>query len=511
VEFRRPSLSERISRGIKYFGIAALAVAAATGLRIALDPILLNHVPFLTFYIAVYLASLWGGTRQGLLATALSCAAGAYFIAEPRSNLYISSFGDVLQLLLFVLAGVTVSLSNGMLRSANSRLADSAAALEHRYRVMNMALATAMSGSWELNLETGWLLWDEASKPLYGLGPGFVPSLPAFYSMIHPEDVDRISADIDNCRRNHVSDLLNTFRTILPDGVHYMECRGQVVYDKSGRPARLIGITSDVTERIRAEEERAKLEGKLLEARRLESVGRLAAGIAHDFNNLLTVINGYAALLSEGLSFNSPLKIHAAQISRAGDRAVDLVSQLLSFSQQQMIRPAVLDLNDLIRAEEIPLQERLGEKSNLVLALEPHLGRVKTDPDQFRRILKDIVANAEESMPKGGTVHIATENSHLAPEAARLVSQDPGCYVRITVTDTGEGMTQEYLDHIFEPFFTVKKLRGVGAGLGLATVYGMVHQNGGWVDVQSKVGHGTYFRIYFPQEPDTGVKDAARR
>src|SRR5262249_39817924 len=160
-------------------------------------------------------------------------------------------------------------------------------------------------------------------------------------------------------------------------------CRGQVLYGRSGRPARLIGITSDISDRTRAEQQRLRLEGKLLEARRLESIGRLAGGVAHDFNNLLAIIKGYTAFLTEALTSKDPLKTYALEVANAADRAVDVVGQLLSFSQQQTIRPAILDLNELIRAEEAALRRRLGEKCALVLLLAPDLGRVRADADQL--------------------------------------------------------------------------------------------------------------------------------
>jgi PAS domain S-box-containing protein len=468
-------------------------------MRFALDPILFHHVPFITFFIAVYVASLLGGMGAGLTATALSAVAGAYFIAEPRFKIYIGDFGDVLQLALFVVFGVIITVSNHRLRAATARLRAAATELESRNRVMNMALTAAMSGSWELNLQTGRLSWDEASDRLYGLAPDFVPSLPAFYSLIHPEDVDCVTTDIERCRNQQIAGFHHAFRVILPDGVRFMESRAQVDRDPAGRPARLIGITSDVTERRRAEEERSKLEATLREARQLESVGRLAGGVAHDFNNLLAVINGYAALLAERLSDRDPLKTYTDRIVNAGARAAEVVGQLLAFSQKQAIRPVLLDLNQLIREAEAALRQLLGKRCELLLALAPSLGSVLADPGQIRQVLSDLIINASEAMPDGGFVEIATANFDLEPTAGGPENPDPGPYVLVTVTDTGMGMTPEHRSRIFEPFFTVKKLRGVGAGLGLATVHGMVRQNRGWIDVQSEEGQGSCFHIYLPR------------
>jgi PAS domain S-box-containing protein len=489
---------ERIFRGTKQLVAPLLMVGAATAVRLALDPILFNHVPFITFFLAVYAASLLGGIAPGLIATALSAVAGAYFIAEPRLRIYISSLGDVLQLVLFLIVGVAMSVSNHRVRTGNARLKAALAELEHRNRVTNMALKASMSGSWELNLETGQLSWDEASDQLYGLDSGPAPSLEAFYSLIHPADVDRIHAVIDNCQTGQISDFQNGFRAIVRERIRYMESRGQVTCDTAGRPTRLIGITSDITERKLAEEERAILEAKLIELRHLESLGRLAGGVAHDFNNLLTVINGYAELLSARLNLPDPIKNLVMEISNAGRRAADLVSQLVTFGQKQKIRPRALDLNELIREAEVSLRQLLGKKSQLVLKLEPNLGHVMADPNQICQALTDIIINAREAMPDGGTVEIETANFELGHKIAGFADVDPGRYVRISMTDTRAGATEDYLSHIFEPYFTVKELRGVGAGLGLATVLGIVRQNKGWIDVRRQAGKGASFRIYLP-------------
>jgi PAS domain S-box-containing protein len=457
-------------------------------------------VPFLAFYLAVYVASLLGGLKPGLTATVLSALGGVFFIVEPRFTLRINTVGDALQLLLFVAVGLGISIANDRVRTANARLETAVADLENRNRIMNMALTTSMSGAWELNLETGQLSWNVASNQLHGLGRDLVPTLETFYSSIHPEDVDRIRADIDDCRTGRISSIQNDFRAILPEGIRHMECRGQVTRNKVGRPIRVVGITSDITERKLAEQERAMLEAKLVNLRNLESLGRLAGGVAHDFNNLLAVINGYAEVLSERLGLlDDPLRGFAMEISKAGGRAADMISQLLDFSQKQMIRPRLLDLNELIRESETSLVQLLGPKSQLVLTLEPDLGEVMADPDQMRQVLIDIIVNARDAMPDGGTVSIETALCEFAHAASGLTDMKPGPYVRITVTDTRIGVTEEYLSHIFEPFFTVKELRGVGVGLGLASVHGVVRQNKGWIEVQRHAGEGACFQICLPQ------------
>jgi PAS domain S-box-containing protein len=492
-------------QGLRRFGIAALAVAGITGIRLLLEPILTNHLAFTTFFIAVYLSSLFGGLGPGLFATALSAVAGAYFIAGHQFSFVIGNLGDIVQLVLFVIVATAISVSNDRMRVAHSRLRGAAAELQHRNLVMNMALTAGMSGSWELDLATGRLLWDEASERLYGLALELLPTSQAFFALIHPDDVDRVRADVDDCRNERISSFRHEFRLMLPQGVRYMEGRGQVDYDATGKAVRLIGITTDITDRKRAEEERARLETQLREARHLESVGRLAGGVAHDFNNLLTVINGYAESLIDQLNSQDALSASATRIRKAGRRAAELVGQLLAFSQRQMIRPRTLDLNEIIVESQAELRQVLGTEREVVLALEPHLGHAVADPERIHQIMVDLAVNALEAMPNGGRVEIKTGNFDLGAEEAP-VDAEPGPYVRMTVTDTGMGMTQEDLQHIFEPFFNAKKLRGVGAGIGLAAVYGIVRQSKGWIDVRSELGKGTSFRIHLPRA-DGAVTD----
>ena len=493
-----PPLLERVSRGTRQTVVPLLMVGAATIVRFALDPVLLNHAPFITFFLAVYAASLLGGIAPGLVATALSALAGAYFIAEPRFSIVISSLGDIFQLVLFLIVGVAISVSNDRVRTGRARLKGALPELEHRNQIVNLALKASMSGSWELNLERGQLSWGEASGQLYGQVSGFAPSPQGFYSLMYPEDADRVQAVIDDCRTGHISNFHNEFRVIVQEKIRYMESRGQVNHDTAGKPTQLIGITSDITERKLAEEKRAILEAKLIELRHLESLGRLAAGVAHDFNNLLAVINGCAELLSARLNPVDPLKNLVTKIGTAGGRAAGLVSQLVTFSQKQRIHPKVLDLNELIREAEVLLRQLLGNKSQLVLKLEPSLRRVMADPNQIRQVLADIIVNAREAMPDGGTVELETSNFDIEHRATGFVEVDPGPYVRINMTDTRAGATEDYLTHIVEPYFTVRELRGVGAGLGLATVHGIVRQNKGWIDVRRRGGEGACFRIYLP-------------
>ena len=274
--------------------------------------------------------------------------------------------------------------------------------------------------------------------------------------------------------------------------------------DAGGRVDGLIGYFRNVTEQKRAEAERERLQEQLAQAQKMESVGRLAGGVAHDFNNLLTVINGYAAFLAKELTVRDPLREYALEIGTAGDRAASLTRQLLAFSRKQVSRPRAISLNSVVAEAERMLQRVIGEDIGLVSRLAPHLGLMMADPDQIHQVIMNLAVNARDAMPNGGKLEIATADVELN-EAAAAIHPDaaPGRYVRLTVTDTGMGMTEEVRRKIFEPFFTTKE-PGKGTGLGLATVYGIVRQNDGWIEVQSESGRGSTFRIHLPRI-DSGV------
>ncbi len=266
-----------------------------------------------------------------------------------------------------------------------------------------------------------------------------------------------------------------------------------------GRPVHVAAIR-DITERLRAQEERHHLEEQLQHAQKLEGVGRLAGGIAHDFNNLLTVINGYSDLVLKELHKDDPLCRPIGEIRNAGERAAILVDQLLTFSRKQLIEPKPIDLNSVLAEAERMLQRLAGEDIRFVTRFGASAGCVMADPGQIHQVLMNLTVNARDAMPNGGTLAIETANIDVDEQyaAAACPGMTPGAYILLTVTDTGAGMDAQTLPHIFEPFFTTKA-KGVGTGLGLSTVYGIVRQGGGWIYVESEVGRGTTFRIYLPR------------
>ncbi len=254
----------------------------------------------------------------------------------------------------------------------------------------------------------------------------------------------------------------------------------------------------DRAERKLAEEALRQSEKQFRQSQKMEAVGRLAGGIAHDFNNLLTVIMGYSQVLSTDLGPQHPLRGKIDETLKAGERAAMLIRQLLTFSRKQSLDPKVLSLNTAVTNLESLLRRLIGEDIHLVTKLDPANGRLRADQAQLEQVLVNLVVNARDAMPKGGTLTIETAQVELTRSPVyHLTPLPPGPYVRLSVGDTGCGMDRQTQSHIFEPFFTTKG-EGKGSGLGLSTVFGIVTQCGGAIDVTSRVGHGTRFDLYFP-------------
>jgi signal transduction histidine kinase/ActR/RegA family two-component response regulator len=266
-----------------------------------------------------------------------------------------------------------------------------------------------------------------------------------------------------------------------------------------GGEQRLLVSLRDIDERKKAAADKQRLEDQLRQAQKLESIGRLAGGVAHDFNNLLTSVLGNVELAMALIPAAHPLMENLEEIRHAARRSADLTGQLLAFSRKQPIAPIPIDTKNVLGSVERMLRRLLGETIELRSEIAPDVGRIRADPGQIEQILVNLAVNARDAMPEGGRLTIVAENTTLddsfraAHPNARL-----GEFVRLSMTDTGTGMTAEVQQHIFEPFFTTKT-QGKGTGLGLAMVFGAVEQNRGFILVRSEAGHGSSFDLYFPR------------
>jgi len=312
---------------------------------------------------------------------------------------------------------------------------------------------------------------------------------------IHPDDVESATAGLARLLADPEHEIIIQLRLRHADGSwRRLELIGRNMLKVPGLHGIFV-MGRDITERDRLEEH-------LRETQKLESLGRLAGGIAHDFNNLLTAILGYAEELTHELPAGSREAEDVGEIQRAGRRAQELTSQLLTFARRQVIVPRTIDVGQQLEEIQRFLRRLLGEDIALEVNAPPATAFVRVDPAQFEQILMNLAANGRDAMPEGGTLRIAMSMRMLDPEDAATRSLPTGPYVAIETSDSGTGMSTEVTSRIFEPFFTTKEL-GKGTGLGLATVYGIVRQSGGEIEVRSTIGEGTTFTILLPSVEHT--------
>ncbi len=289
----------------------------------------------------------------------------------------------------------------------------------------------------------------------------------------------------------------------------WSEVHLDLIRDARGNPIALLLVERDISERRVAEHERDNLEEQLRHSQKLDAIGRLASGVAHDFNNILTGILGYSELIISTLGSDHPLVEDTLEIRRAAERATSLTHQLLAFSRKQPISPNVFDLNLLVQNSEKMLTRILGEDLDLKFFPGEALGLVRADPHQIEQVLINVSVNAREAMPNGGKLTIETNNVYFDKEyCLRHPDAASGDYIMLAISDSGCGMSSTVKEHLFEPFFTTKP-DGKGTGLGLSTVYGIVKQNNGTIQVYSEVDVGTTFKIYFPRAISDGTEAPA--
>jgi PAS domain S-box-containing protein len=326
-------------------------------------------------------------------------------------------------------------------------------------------------------------IWGRSRQSLYDATDGVVHT-------VHADDAERVTQSLS---RRGSGDYDEQFRIVRPDGsVRWIRARIYPVRNAQGNVFRVAGVAEDITEQRRLEEQ-------LRQSQKMEAIGRLAGGIAHDFNNILSVVVGYSTLAAANLPAGDPLRDDIVEIEKAGLRAADLTAQLLAFSRQQVLKPSIIDLNESVTKVERLLRRVLGSHIELETGSSTPLWPVRADPGQIDQVLMNLAVNARDAMPAGGKLTVLTCNVDLDDEHAHQHSWTrPGQHVMLSVADTGVGMDRATQAQMFEPFFTTKEA-GKGSGLGLSTVFGIVQQSGGSIQVDSEMGRGATFRIYFPR------------
>lgn len=384
------------------------------------------------------------------------------------------------------------------------------AELKHRQDALEQSQKVANIGSWEADLETGQAVWSKEQFRLLGLEPHYESlTFDSYLALVHPEDRELLRSTSQGAAEKQQSFEL-VHRIIRRDGeVRWMRSIGQTVTDASGKAVRMRGTNQDITAYKESEKERQRLEDQFLQAQKLEAIGRLSGGVAHDFNNLLTVILGHVAIL-ETCNLDSDAIESAHAIKSAGERAANLTRQLLLFARRQTMQMALIDLNKTVTDTTRMLSRILGEDVLLDFRTAQTPLFVQADPGMLDQVLMNLAVNARDAMPRGGRIVIETSAMEFDEQTAILFPQvKQGWFAVLSVSDSGTGISAEVLPKIFDPFFTTKDV-GKGTGLGLATVYSIVQQHGGWISAYSEEGKGASFRIYIPLSSEGAVAMASR-
>jgi two-component system, cell cycle sensor histidine kinase and response regulator CckA len=465
------------------YGVAVLSIILALIPALLLSGVVESRL--VVFAVAIMVSAWYGGWRPGLVATAFAVTVSAYF-SVVAARVPADYEKAVVHLTLFVLVALLICWFNAALRAAQNGLRDS----ESNFRSLvnhspyGICRCNSVGILLDVNSALIRILGYESSSELVG------HNLASQYV-----DAQQWFTLADHFRS------LKEFRGLLADWI----CKdgSSVVVRLSGRAIHGEGNAIFFELFIEDVTEQHELEQQLRQAQKMEAVGRLAGGIAHDFNNLLMVISGYCEFLQEQLGPDAKARASVQEIANAAERATSLTRQLLAFSRKQMLAPKLLDVNEIITQNLKMLTRMIGEDVELVMRAGANMGAVKADPSQIEQVIMNLAVNARDAMPHGGKFIIETANVTRREEYDRLpLPLTTGEYVLLSISDTGVGMSADTQLHIFEPFFTTKGVKGTG--LGLSTVYGIIQQSGGTIQVSSEPGKGTTFNIYLPRVDSSG-------
>lgn len=509
-----PSFSRQI---IIPYAIAIGSTLLMLGLRALLDPLLGDRHPYVFFLFSVMLTSWFCGWKPAAVSMLLGVGLADYLFVDPRGSFGMDLIEQVIGLIGYFFVSITaIGLSESehrakdALQRANanleSRVNERTAQLEatnaslrqemaerHNAEAKARRLAALVASSEDAvigkDLEGTITDWNQGAERLYGYTADEVIGWHS--SMLLPADrLDELARVADEVCRGEMVLPYETIRR-RKDGSEVPVSVRMSPIKENGAIVGISTVSRDLTHV-------KKLEERLRQSQKLESIGQLAGGVAHDYNNLLTIINGYSEMLLSTRKLDPNSRELVDEIRRAGTKAASLTQQLLAFSRRQVLQPVDVDLNELVGHIEKTLGRLIGGNVHLATMLAPRLERVMVDPGQFQQVLVNLVMNAQEAMPQGGKLTLETANVELDDAYSQMHPEVwPGPYVLLAVSDTGRGMDEKTQAHLFEPFFTTKEF-GKGIGLGLATIHGIVKQSGGHIAVYSELGRGTTFKIYLP-------------
>jgi two-component system cell cycle sensor histidine kinase/response regulator CckA len=465
------------------YGVAVLSIVLALIPALLLSDVVESRL--VVFAVAIMVSAWYGGWRPGLVATSFALTVSAYF--SLRAARVPQDYQNaILHLTLFALVAVLICWFNAALRSAQNGLRYSES--NFRSLVTHAPYGICRCDSAGILLEANpalvKILGYASSSELVGrnLANQYADTQEWFNLADHFRSLKRFHGQVAEWVCKDGSSVI----------VHLS---GRAIHGE-GKIAFFELFAEDVTEQ-------RSLEQQLRQAQKMEAIGRLAGGIAHDFNNLLMVISGYGEFLLERIGSDVSLRGSVQEIANAAERATSLTRQLLAFSRKQMLAPKVLDLNALVKENVKMLTRMIGEDIDLVMRAGAEIGAVKADPGQIDQVIMNLAVNARDAMPHGGKLTIETADVIWDEEYVRSnPSLTTGQYVMLAISDTGVGMDAATQLQIFEPFFTTKGLKGTG--LGLSTVYGIIQQSRGYIQVSSQPGNGTSFKIYLPRVGATG-------
>lgn len=370
------------------------------------------------------------------------------------------------------------------------------AASEDRFRNVCKVTNDAV---WEWDLTEDGVWWSDGAPGIFGRRmEEIVRTVTWWLEQIHPEDRERVKRELDEAIAEGSDRWESEYRILRKDGREIRVAdRSVIVRDDSGAPIRVCGGMSDITER-------RHLEAQLLQSQKMEGIGRLAGGIAHDFNNLLTAILGYVGFAKQELPEDSPIREDLEHAEIAANRAADLTRHLLAFARKQVSQPELLDINDLLVTTNKMLRRLIGENIELAILPSPEPALVRLDPGHFDQLMMNLAINARDAIAGEGKITIRVQHAALDPAKGNVPGGLPaGRYVRLSVADTGSGVPEEALPHIFDPFYTTKGV-GEGTGLGLSTCYGLMTQAGGAIHAMNQEQGGAVFTLYFPAVAEGG-------